>query len=129
MRTSDSLSKHQSFFKAELDRLRLIKKYITDEPKALIILDEILKGTNFSDKKEGSKLFIEKLIELNANGLIATHDVELCELEDVFKDKIKNFHFETNLKNDFDFVFDYKIKTGIVKSMNALNLMKKYELI
>ena len=47
------------------------------------MLDEILKGTNSKDKEEGSRKLIEKLLKLNASGVIATHDLGLCTLEKV----------------------------------------------
>lgn len=74
MRTSDSLSTNESYFYAELRRLRLLQTKISDGENVLFILDEILKGTNSEDKSIGSKMFLRKLIQLEGTGLIATHD-------------------------------------------------------
>ena len=46
-----------------------------------MILDEILKGTNSTDKAIGSRKFVEKLVGQNATGIIATHDLSLTEIE------------------------------------------------
>ena len=79
MRTSDSLTDDSSYFFAELTRLKYIVDAIQKEPY-FIILDEILKGTNSTDKAIGSRKFVEKLVASNATGIIATHDLSLCEI-------------------------------------------------
>ena len=88
MRTSDSLTDDSSYFFSELTRLKFIVDAIEDEPY-FIILDEILKGTNSTDKAIGSRKFVEQLVSKNATGIIATHDLSLCEIEKELDD-VKN---------------------------------------
>ena len=130
MRTTDSLTEDESYFYSELKRL----KFIVDEINAdvfgkeyFIILDEILKGTNSKDKAIGSKKFVEKLTKSKSTGIIATHDVSLCELENEFK-KIKNYYFDAEIENN-ELHFDYTLKTGICKNMNASFLLQKMEIV
>ena len=126
MRTSDSLADDESYFYSELKRL----KFIVDEietKKYFIILDEILKGTNSKDKAIGSKKFIEKLSNSKSTGIIATHDVSLCVLEDEFSD-IENYFFDAEIIED-ELHFDYTLKKGVCKNMNASFLLKKMEII
>ncbi|OAD45390.1 MutS-related protein [Polaribacter atrinae] len=126
MRTTDSLTEDESYFYSELKRL----KFIVDEIKTtdyFIILDEILKGTNSKDKAIGSKKFVEKLTKSKSTGIIATHDVSLCELENEFSD-IKNYYFDAEIIND-ELHFDYTLKNGICKNMNASFLLQKMEII
>jgi hypothetical protein len=126
MRTTDSLTEDESYFYSELKRL----KFIVDEIKTtdyFIILDEILKGTNSKDKAIGSKKFIEKLTKSKSTGIIATHDVSLCELENEFLD-IKNYYFDAEILED-ELHFDYTLKNGICKNMNASFLLKKMEIV
>ena len=126
MRTTDSLTEDESYFYSELKRL----KFIVDEIKTtdyFIILDEILKGTNSKDKAIGSKKFVEKLTKSKSTGIIATHDVSLCELENEFSD-IKNYYFDAEIIND-ELHFDYTLKNGICKNMNASFLLKKMEIV
>ena len=94
MRTTDSLSNHESYFYAELKRLKLLKSLIENGDPVLFILDEILKGTNSADKSLGSKLFIQKLIELGGTGLIATHDISVGEMESDYPGRVINKCFE-----------------------------------
>ncbi|WP_298265813.1 DNA mismatch repair protein MutS [uncultured Lutibacter sp.] len=126
MRTSDSLADDESYFFSELKRL----KFIVDEigkDNYFIILDEILKGTNSTDKAIGSKKFVQKLVASNSTGIIATHDLSLCEIEKELAE-VENFYFDAEIiKNELN--FDYKLKEGICKNMNASFLLKKMEII
>ena len=126
MRTTDSLSEDESYFYSELKRL----KFIVDEIQTndyFIILDEILKGTNSKDKAIGSKKFIEKLTKSKSTGIIATHDVSLCDLEKEFSD-IKNYYFDAEIIAN-ELHFDYTLKNGVCKNMNASFLLKKMEIV
>ncbi len=126
MRTSDSLNDDESYFYAELKRLKFIVNEIKNE-NYFIILDEILKGTNSKDKAIGSKKFVEKLNSSNSNGIIATHDVSLCELATEYS-TIKNYFFDAEILYD-ELHFDYKMKNGVCKNMNASFLLKKMEIV
>lgn len=126
MRTTDSLTQDESYFYSELKRLKFIVNCIKEE-KYFIILDEILKGTNSKDKAIGSKKFLEKLTKSKSTGIIATHDVSLCELENEFS-AIKNYYFDAEINNN-ELHFDYTLKNGICKNMNASFLLKKMEIV
>jgi len=124
LRTKDSLDKNESYFFAELKRLKIIIDRLNNNQPLFIILDEILKGTNSKDKQSGSMQLIEQLIGLNASGIIATHDLILGELIKTYPENIINKCFEVEIVND-KLVFDYKLKDGISQNMNATFLMKK----
>ncbi|MBU2940843.1 DNA mismatch repair protein MutS [Lacinutrix sp. C3R15] len=126
MRTSDSLTDDSSYFFSELTRLKFIVDAL-QEDRYFIILDEILKGTNSTDKAIGSRKFVEKLVSKNAIGIIATHDLSLCEIEKEL-DEVKNYYFDAEIVND-ELYFDYKLKQGICQNMNASFLLKKMEIV
>lgn len=123
MRTVDSLSDNESYFYAELRRLSSLKKMIENGEPVFFILDEILKGTNSEDKSTGSKLFLQRIIENGATGLIATHDTSLGKLESVYP-SVKNKCFEIEIQGE-KILFDYKLQDGITRKMNAVFLMKQ----
>ena len=123
MRTSDDLSNESSYFHAELIRLRFIMDAIEKGENVFIVLDEILKGTNSKDKEEGSAKFLSKLVKLGARGIIATHDLKLTELAEK-NDSLVNLYFDTTIEGD-DIDFDYTIRPGVAKNMNASFLLKK----
>ncbi len=128
MRTSDSLQKNESYFYAELRRLKVLKESLMKQKKIMILLDEILKGTNSKDKHAGSIMFIEELIGMKGTGLIATHDVELGKLEKKFPDQISNKCFEVEINGD-QISFDYILREGITQKMNAAHLMRQMGIV
>ena len=126
MRTTDSLSDDESYFFSELKRLKFIVDEIKND-KYFIILDEILKGTNSTDKAIGSKKFIEKLVGSRSTGIIATHDLSLCEVAEELP-QVENYYFDAEIVHN-ELNFDYRFKKGICQNMNASFLLKKMEII
>lgn len=124
LRTSDSLADNESYFFAELKRLKLIIDKLKNGEELFIILDEILKGTNSTDKQKGSLALISQFIELSANGIIATHDLLLGKLINEYPDNIQNYRFEADII-DNELSFSYQMKEGVAQNMNACFLMKK----
>jgi len=128
IKIQDSLSNNESYFYAELVRIREIIDHVKANPRTLVILDEILRGTNTRDKQTGSLGLLEKLISLNAVVLVATHDLALGELEQSYPEVVTNNCFEVELTND-QLIFDYKLKPGISQKLNASYLMRKMGII
>jgi len=123
IRTSDSLVKHESYFYAELKRLKQIIDELESGKKKLILLDEILKGTNSKDKQAGSIALIEQLLHYQSAGLFATHDLMLGELANRFPGQVNNLCFEIEIEED-KMRIDYKLHEGVCKNLNATYLMK-----
>lgn len=126
MRTTDSLTDDESYFFSELKRL----KFIVDEVQKdtyFIVLDEILKGTNSTDKAKGSRKFVERLVASKSTGIIATHDLSLCEVAKELP-QIENHYFDAEII-DNELHFDYTFKDGICQNMNASFLLKKMEIV
>jgi len=128
MRTTDSLSSHESYFYAELKRLKMLKIRLEAGERIFFILDEILKGTNSTDKSLGSKQFLQKMIGLGGTGMIATHDISLGALEKEFPDRIINKCFEIEIDGE-NISFDYLLRDGITVRMNAAVLMKQMGIV
>ena len=145
MRTSDDLTHGISYFNAELLRLEQLVQFCKgdaqkhkanfasqgklackgDSLRTLIILDEILKGTNSVDKLNGSRLFLESIAHLPVSGVIATHDLELSKMENGSEQgrRFHNYCFEIDL--GLDVTYTYKIQRGVAKNQNATFLLKK----
>lgn len=124
LRTSDSLTDNESYFFAELKRLKFIIDKLQSGEELFIILDEILKGTNSMDKQKGSLALIKQFMTLQANGIIATHDLMLGSLAEVFPDDIRNFRFEADITGN-ELTFSYRLRKGVAQNMNACFLMQK----
>lgn len=129
-RVNDSLEKGESFFMAELRR---IKKILDSAQNASVsdripffLLDEILLGTNADERRIAVRIILENLLDKNAMGLISSHDLSLSEINDFAKVRT-TVHFAerfTSEKNKGEFVFDYKLRAGVSKTVNALRLLE-----
>ncbi len=124
MRIKDSLNESTSTFKAELDRLQMLLAAVDSDAKIFFLIDEMLRGTNSVDKYLGSKAVIQQLIGKKGVGMVATHDLQIAELEKQYPDYIRNFYFDIQVK-DGEMLFDYKIKHGECKTFNASLLLKR----
>jgi len=129
MRTTDDLTHGISYFNAELLRLQQLMEFcrhgssVADETnngtRTLIILDEILKGTNSLDKLNGSRLFLEHISQLPVTGIIATHDLELSRMAG---ERFHNYCFEIELSDHV--TYTYKITEGVARNQNATFLLR-----
>jgi MutS domain V len=128
MRINDSLQNNESFFFAELKRLKLLIEQLSSNKKTFIMLDEILRGTNSNDKYEGTVGLVKKLIAQKATGIIATHDLSVTQLTKEHPDYLSNKCFEVEIRAE-DLFFDYKLKPGVCEKMSASFLMKKLGVI
>ena len=148
MRTTDDLTHGISYFNAELIRLEELLKFCKESAegkfckesaegkfykksiagnkeslRTLIILDEILKGTNSLDKLNGSRKFLEAISKQPVSGIIATHDLELSKMENDASGKFHNYCFEIDLGTDV--TYTYKIQKGVARNQNATFLLNK----
>lgn len=128
MRIKDSIARHTSYFQAELLRLQQIVKMLQGGGRVFILLDEILKGTNSADKLTGSQQLITHLLQYSCLGMIATHDLELGQLEQLYPEQIRNYCFESTIQ-DNHLYFDYRIREGIAHNKNATFLMQQMGII
>ena len=124
MRTADSLAEEESYFLAEIKRLQQIVSRMESHQPMMILLDEVLKGTNTTDKKKGSVGLIRRALGYPVRIFIATHDLSLGEMEQDHPGAIVNYCFESSIR-EMELSFDYVIHRGIATSMNASFLMKK----
>ncbi len=130
MRVADSLQRGASYFQAELTRLRAVVAGADDRdaPPILFLLDELLRGTNAKARHTGARAVVLHLLERGAMGLVATHDIALAGLEDELArrgagPRVENVHF-TDVLVDGEMVFDYRLRPGVVRTSNALRLLR-----
>jgi len=124
MRVSDSLAEGASRFYAELLRLKLVVDMAAKGPGVLFLLDEMLYGTNARERLIGSRATLAWLLEHGALGAVSTHDLALADLAGPLSTRVRNVHFEEQVAGDA-MSFDYKLREGVVKSSNALRLMRQ----
>ena len=122
MRTTDDLAHGISYFNAELLRLHQLIETCRQNRHTLIILDEILKGTNSLDKLNGSRLFLQSVSALPITGIIATHDLELSKMQQEYSDRFRNYCFEIQLSDEI--TYTYRLSEGVARNQNATYLLK-----
>ncbi|RYZ47225.1 MAG: hypothetical protein EOP49_21980, partial [Sphingobacteriales bacterium] len=128
IRVGDSLQENTSYFMAELKKLRKIIDVLETGVPALVLIDEILRGTNSDDKTHGSEQFIRKLINYRCLTLFATHDLSLSVLENELAGRVNNYCFESVIRNG-ELLFDYTLQRGVASNKNASFLMQKMNII
>jgi len=124
MRIKDSLNDHTSTFKAELNRLKMILEGVKVLSHPLVLIDEMLRGTNSKDKYLGSRVFIQQMIREHTPTLFATHDLQLSDMTDAYPAEVRNYHFDIQLAAG-EMNFDYKLKHGACKTFNAALLLQE----
>jgi DNA mismatch repair ATPase MutS len=137
LRVNDSLQAGRSRFFSEITRISEIvratpvpardlhpRQPIPDlDWSVLFLLDELLAGTNSHDRLQGARGILAGLVERRAIGLATTHDLALTAIADHLGDRARNVHFEDRFENGV-LTFDFTLKPGVVKSSNALALMR-----
>jgi DNA mismatch repair ATPase MutS len=123
LRIRDSLREGTSRFYAELVRLRDLVRIADGPIPLLFLLDEILHGTNSHDRRLGAAAVVSGLVQRGAVGLVTTHDLALSEVANDPAIHADNVHFEDKLE-DGRMVFDYRMRPGVVRTSNALELMR-----
>jgi hypothetical protein len=122
MRNADNLGESVSSFYAELARIRQVLMAAESGKAIFFLMDEILKGTNTTDRILGSEALIRQLAAAKASGIISTHDIELATLENSLP-YLVNMSFHSEIQ-DQEIKFDYIIKQGPCPSFNAHKLME-----
>ncbi|MGG7076437.1 MutS family DNA mismatch repair protein [Clostridium sardiniense] len=122
MRTKDNLEENISSFYAEILRIKILIEATKKGEDVFFLLDEIFKGTNSLDRHIGATELIKQLINGGAIGLVSTHDLDLCNLEES-DNRIENYNFREYYE-DNKIKFDYKLRVGKSETQNAIHLMK-----
>jgi DNA mismatch repair ATPase MutS len=131
MRVQDSLEQGVSYFMAELQRLKEVidtARHVseTSERTPLFLLDEILHGTNTTERQVAARRIILHLLSLGATGAVSTHDLSLADAPE-FAAVSRLVHFTeqfTRGEDGLSMTFDYQLRPGIATSTNALKLME-----
>lgn len=117
----DNLGKGQSYFMSELIRAQnLLEKNESSKLNHLLLFDEIFKGTNTYDRISLGASVLNYFCKSNTFVVATTHDIAIM---DYVETKYKPFYFDHQSK-DNKIVFDYKIRKGVQKKSNVIELIK-----
>jgi len=132
IRVQDSLADGVSFFMAELKRLREItdatREHLrsADRRVSMVLLDEILQGTNSRERQIAVEQVLDQFVKLGALVVASTHDLELANCQGVASTaQVVHFRefFET-IDGKEQMRFDYKMRPGVTPTTNALKLLE-----
>lgn len=123
IRINDSLQEGSSRFYSEITRLRKLFDAAGGGLPLLFLLDELLQGTNSSDRRIGAEGVLAAFLKRGAIGFITTHDLALAEIGHTLDGHLHNVHFQEEFANGRLF-FDYKLREGVVTKSNGLALMR-----
>jgi DNA mismatch repair ATPase MutS len=124
VRIQDSLEQGISLYMAELLRLNQIVDAAREGP-ILFLLDEILHGTNTSERRIAARSVIRQLMATRSIGTVSTHDLELIDA--TLEGAAECVHLVDQIVYGPDgpqMVFDYKLRPGLAPSSNALRLLE-----
>ncbi len=122
---TDSLAENTSTFYREIKRLKKLLDSARADNNVLLLLDEMLRGTNSADKARGSMAITRELINYKVPSVIATHNLELAAMHDDLPNAITNYYFDIVIDADNQMRFDYKLKPGVCNTFNASILLKE----
>jgi DNA mismatch repair ATPase MutS len=117
---TDDLMEGKSFYYAEAERILKAIRSFSDKIPTLCLIDELLSGTNSTERLHASEAIIRYLCKQNTLAIIATHDLELA---DRLNGSCDFYHFTDNV-DETGLKFDYLLKPGIAKTRNAIALLK-----
>lgn len=124
IQVNDSLQAGRSRFYAEILRLRAVVDAARTQPPVLFLVDEVLAGTNSSDRLQGAQGLVRDLLTSGSIGLLSTHDLALTALAvNGMQDAVGNAHFQDEVV-DGQLRFDYTLRPGPVTRSNGLALMR-----
>lgn len=130
IRIVDSLQSGVSLFMAEVNRLKRVIELArqtdaVDTPTMLFLFDEVLHGTNTSERHIALRRVLSHLLRHRVVGAITTHDLQLAEEPEIL-DRSQLVHFRDTLKTldgKATMTFDYQMRPGIAPTTNALALL------
>lgn len=117
---TDDLVAGKSFYYVEAERVLRAIRGLDGKAATLCIIDELLSGTNSTERLQASEAIIRFLSGRNTLAVIATHDLELAGRLNGICDF---YHFSGSV-NENGLKFDYQLKPGIAISRNAIALLK-----
>jgi hypothetical protein len=83
----------------------------------------LVTGSNSRERRLGARAVLQHLLERGAMGAVSTHDLGLVDVGPALDARVRRVHFEEQVEGD-EMTFDYRLRPGVVRSSNALRLMR-----
>lgn len=125
MHVEDNLLKGESYFFAEVQRMKNTALRLRDNSAHLVLMDELFKGTNVHDAYECTKAVIDGLAgRKNQLLVLSTH---LHEIAAFFKENaaLQFARFITEQSADGSFSFPYKLLPGVSSDRIGYKILQR----
>ena len=129
MQVEDSILRGESYFFAEVQRMKQTAEKLQKREPHLVLMDELFKGTNIHDAYECTRAVMDGLLHHpNHLMIISTH---LYEVAQQFKtDNLRNkeilfYYFVTTMSAEGDYKFTYELKSGISDDRIGYRILQK----
>ena len=121
MSLKDDILAGDSYYMVEIKAMkRLLDLCNEGGGPVLVLVDEVLRGTNTVERIAASTQILKSLNGAGSLCLAATHDMELTQ---ILAHVYENCHFAEEIR-DGDVHFSYKLLPGPATSRNALRLLR-----
>ncbi len=120
MKMEDDIASGDSFYVAEIKRLKSFIDSIEPTSRKMFFADEILKGTNTVERIAAATAILKQFAEDQCAFCLTTHDIELTKL---LKYDFVNYHFKEITTNQ-EIRYDYKLYDGVTQASNAIALLE-----
>lgn len=125
MHVEDDLMKGQSYFFAEVQRMKQTAEKLIKEGAHLVLMDELFKGTNVHDAYECTRAVIDGLIQKDGHLMIlSTHLYEVAQ-HFIDNPSIQFAYFVTQASKDGDFKFRYELRDGISNDRIGYKILER----
>lgn len=121
MNAVDDVRRGRSYYYAEVEIAKRLLQ--PSEPGTLIILDELFRGTNTSERVGAGKAVLAALVRMGHYVVASTHDRELVAL---LQGQFDPYHFGEHVR-DGELVFPFELRPGPSTSRNAIALLQYAE--
>ncbi len=125
MHVEDNLLRGESYFFAEVQRMKTTAKQLLQPMPNLVLMDELFKGTNVHDAYECTRAVLDGLLKHKHHIMVlSTH---LYEVAEQFKNEggIQLAYFVTSMKDDSSYSFSYALKEGISTDRIGYRILQK----
>lgn len=125
MHVEDDLLKGESYFFAEVKRMKMTAQKLGHDEPHLVLMDELFKGTNVHDAYECTNAVVEGLLHKpNHLMVLSTH---LYEVAKNFKERneVQFVYFVTQMKGEDNYYFDYELREGISNDRIGYRILQK----
>lgn len=125
MHVEDDILKGESYFYAEVKRIKLTAEKLQQQEPHLVLMDELFKGTNVHDAYECTRAVVEGLLHRpNHLMILSTH---LYEVANTFRerDDMLFSYFVTTMSDDENYHFEYELKEGVSDDRIGYRILQK----